>query len=175
MRSGFGINGSTIQETAISKLYMKAHQKEHRRNFAFICYNPFDSARSLPMTERNGILWVTYSFLSCRTNNHLFQEGAEMSVYQYNSFLGSAFFTSFVVFFIQIMVPFLILVYAVRMSNRFPLWLWSNNIFNIEMGNNGPTTSGNIPANVNLTVIYSTDLTSVFWTTWDIFCSQTVA
>jgi len=100
-------------------------------------------------------------------------EGAECSVYQYNSFLGSGYVVSFLIITIQALVPFCMLVFAVRWSNRFPLFLASTNVINLEDGANGPTTDGNILP-LNYTVL-STDLSSVFWTTWPIFCGMPVA
>jgi len=111
-------------------------------------------------------------------------EAAHCSIYQYNSLLGSGYLTSLIVLFIQLSSPFLILVYAVRNSNRFPLFLDNRNVVNYETGNVGGWNDGNIPGPPGASyvpfgngsaLILSTDLNVVFWTTWDIFCHSYVS
>ena len=96
--------------------------------------------------------------------------------------LGSGFVTSFLVMFIQLLTPFLILLYAVRETNRFPYFLNSNTTLNFENGNVGGWNDGNIPlaqgagsGENGTNVVHSYDLAMVFWTDWNVFCQSYVA
>jgi len=99
---------------------------------------------------------------------------AHASVYQYNSLLGSGFVTSFIVLFIQITVPILILFFSVRQTSRFPWFLGSNNELNNMWLNNGPAPPAPLPWNVPETfnaTIPTWDLGIIFQTNWSIFCT----
>lgn len=111
-------------------------------------------------------------------------EDADCSIYQYNSMLGSGYLTSGVVFFIQLSSPFLILTYAVRSSNRFPLFLDNANQLNFESGNVGGWNDGNIPGapgaswvpwSNSSVFLYSDDFAAIYWTDWTVFCQSYVA
>lgn len=93
---------------------------------------------------------------------------AKASVYQYTSFLGSGFVTSMVVLFIQLAVPFLLLMFSVReggkedadpSEKRFPAWRECQ----VALDNDEPCN------------VSSTDLGGLFTTTFDQFCNQFVA
>jgi hypothetical protein len=77
------------------------------------------------------------------------------SVYQYASFLGSGFITAWTVFALQLIIPLMILLYAVRTSTRFPNY-----------------SSGITNEDGNLTFVSSADLVAIFETNWDTFCNQ---
>ena len=103
--------------------------------------------------------------------NMLFKKikgGAEASVYQYNSLLGSGYLLTLIVLFVQLTVPVLILVYSARQTSRFPAFLNSNNIINDMGHNNGPAPDIYLPL-TNLS-ISTWDLDSTFATNWTIFC-----
>ena len=92
--------------------------------------------------------------------------------------LGSGFTISIVVLFVQLVTPVLILIFAVRESNRFPIFLNTNNTLNFENGNVGGWNDGNLvdlPGSLNLSIVSSYDLALVFYTNWDVFCHSYVA
>ena len=74
---------------------------------------------------------------------------AEVSAYQYVSFLGSGYTSAITIMIIQLAIPFLLLDYVVRTSNRFPNY-----------------------GNLNLN---SYEFSEIFTTTWSQFCYQYAA
>ena len=115
------------------------------------------------------VIWLTYTCVDWFTNaisND--QDSAAASVYQYNSLLGSGFFISFLVLFVQFSVPVLILIYAARQTSRFPAFLASTSIINSLGLNNGPAPDKYLPAtNASMD---TWDLEGTFATNWTIFC-----
>ena len=76
-------------------------------------------------------------------------EEVEPSIYQYNGLLGSGFVTSIIVLFIQVMIPFLLFMYQIRSSSRFPNYGYNN--------------------------VSSLDFKAIFETNAVTFCNQAVA
>lgn len=58
---------------------------------------------------------------------------AECSAYQYASFLGSGFITCVVCMFMQFVVPFMILLYTIRVSTNFPNFTMLPNSSSLDM------------------------------------------